>query len=183
MKFIDSIGLKYFYDKLKDKFDDKDKYIVAAALQGRQIDGTVTEVSTEAGKAGDIIYNSTEEKYYYSTGKAWREITVDNLVQFTNNSNKLLSTPYTVPKNYWATSSPFIDNVGNLNGVYKGESVGGYTKWYLVLSYIGGTKYQAIDKATGVSLDTYIEGDTKYDTPWELWLPENTSIGQIIINS
>lgn len=89
-----------------------------------------------------------------------------------------------IPSSSWKTSTPFNVLDGVVTNIYKGETVGNYTKWILI-PYVDGEskKYTAYKKGNA----NYIYSKYDFDPsqpllPWEFWLPSNLAVNTVEVN-
>lgn len=84
----------------------------------------------------------------------------------------------------WSTSTPFSILDGVVTNIYKGETVGNYTKWILIPYVDGETQtYTAYKKGNS----KYIYSKYNFDPnqpllPWEFWLPSNLTAGTVEVD-
>lgn len=170
---------------IKKEITDKDKYIIASALQGKDIISYSGTIASSNKKVGNIFYNTSNKKYYYYNGSSLAEITVDLLLDAANNNKKFPTRQWwEVASTIWQTSTPFYDIEGMVSAIYKGETVGDYTKWLLIMRQDSDDQTYSAYK-TGTS--SYIYGtkavsSAGYNSPWEIWLPSSLEAKSVSID-
>ncbi len=165
--------------------DEKDKYIIAAALQGKKIITYSSTVTTSDKKVGNIFYNTSTKKYMYYNGSSLVALTVDLLLTAANSNQKFPTREWwEVASTVWQTATPFVDTEGMVSAIYKGEIAGDYTKWLLIM------KQDSEDQtftATKSSDSSYVYSkqtipSSGYSHPWEIWLPTSLAAKSVNID-
>lgn len=98
------------------------------------------------------------------------------------NLSKMVTTE--IASSSWKTSTPFniLDDV--VTNIYKGETVGNYTKWILIPHADSEIqKYTAYKKGNA----NYIYSNYAFDPnqpllPWEFWLPSNLAVNTVEVD-
>lgn len=89
-----------------------------------------------------------------------------------------------IPSSSWKTSTPFNVLDGVVTNIYKGETVGNYTKWILIpYANTENQKYTAYKKGNA----NYIYSNYAFDPnqpllPWEFWLPSNLAVNTVEVD-
>lgn len=180
--------LQKIFKKIRTELSNRDKYIMAAALQGK----TVKTVSKGAAlpsqkKAGDIVYNQNDNTYRYWSGSSWTELTLSYLLQSANSVTylELFRSWEKIASSNHDSMTPFVDNERMILGIWKGESCGSYTKWLIEMNtedeqqtYSAGRTVK--DKYYGTH--TVPADGESYNAPWELWLPSDLAAKSVVIH-
>ena len=176
--------LSKIFSRIKTYIKERDRYIIAAALQGKDIISYKSgSVPNAAKKPGTLLYDMNTNHYGYWNNK-FVQITVDDIVTAVN-TNELspLRGYWKVSPSLWTTVTPFNILNGVVTDIYKGETVGGNTKWILIPYKDAETQtYTAGTTAKPFYYGTYNYDPDKYAAPWELWLPSNVDINTVIVD-
>lgn len=170
---------------IKKEISNKDKYIIASAMQGKSVISYSGTITSSDKKTGNIFYNTSTKKYYYYNGSSLSEITADLLLDAANNNKKFPTRQWwEVASTVWQTSTPFYDVEGMVSAIYKGETAGDYTKWILIMKQDSDDQTYSAFK-TGTS--SYVYGKTTisasgYAAPWEIWLPSSLAAKSVSID-
>lgn len=185
----------------KNYADSKDDAIIAAALIGKKIETVklpnikyLNNLRKDKGTflAVHIGFNSTDPYgyfYSYSSESAPILINADNLAEILLNFETYnASYPLGINKEEWSTLTPIVDGNIQISTIYKGETVGGFTKWIIMLNTGSGcetedqgyTAYQKDNTKYVYGKYSYIYQG--YNKPWELWLPSDAAVGSVIID-
>lgn len=185
----------------KNYADSKDDAIIAAALIGKNVEtirlkniNHLINLRKDKGTffAVHIDFSSTDPYgyfYSYSSESAPIRINADNLAKILLNFETYnASYPLGINKEEWSTLTPIVDDNKQISAIYKGETVGGFTKWIIMLNTGSGCETE------NQLYTAYKKGNTKYqygsyqylyqnfNKPWELWLPSSAASGSVIIN-
>lgn len=185
----------------KNYADSKDDAIIAAALIGKKIETVkllnikyLNNLRKDKGTflAVHIGFSSTDPYgyfYSYSNESAPIQINADNLAEILLNFESYnASYPFGINKDEWSTLTPIIDENKQISAIYKGETVGDFTKWIIMLNT--GSDCETEDQ----NYTAYKKGNTRYvygthsyyyemyNKPWELWLPSDAAAGSVIID-
>ncbi len=185
----------------KNYADSKDDAIIAAALIGKKVETIkllnfkyLENIRKDKGTflAVHIGFNSTIPMgyyYSYSNESAPIQINADNLAEILLNFESYnASYPFGINKDEWSTLTPIIDENKQISAIYKGETVGDFTKWIIMLNT--GSDCETEDQ----NYTAYKKGNTRYvygthsyyyemyNKPWELWLPSDAAAGSVIID-
>ncbi len=186
------------------KADEKDRAIIAAALIGKEVEYTTLisnripsarrPIGTFIGNAASVL-NLTRGNityyYFYSDSAAPMQVTVENLKTILTNYYTYNSSPYRlVSSSSWSTLTPIKDADGQISAIYKGETVGNFTKWIIIFNT--GTNCETEDQlyyARSSSNSSLVYGKYQYkypfttyfNAPWELWLPKSAAAGSVVI--
>ena len=84
----------------------------------------------------------------------------------------------------WSTDTPFIINNTTITNIYKGETVGKFTKWIL---FVYEDSEDQTYTATKTTNSNFLYGKYNYQMnvqvqPWELWLPSNLTTGSVTVD-
>lgn len=89
-----------------------------------------------------------------------------------------------IPSSSWKTSTPFniLDDV--VTNIYKGETVGNYTKWILIpYADTENKKYTAYKKGNADYIySNYAFNPSQPLLPWEFWLPSNLAVNTVEVD-
>lgn len=176
--------LSKIFSKIKTDIKEKDRYIIATALQGKAvISYNGTSVPTTARKAGAILYKMSTNQYGY-WNKKFIPFTIDDIITSIN-TNELfpIRRYWKVSSSIWETVTPFNILDGVITDIYKGETVGGNTKWILIP--YKDTETQTYTAGTTANLryyGSYNYDPNLYNAPWELWLPENLGSRTVVVD-
>lgn len=176
--------LSKIFSRIKTYIKERDRYIIAAALQGKDIISYKSDsVPIAAKKKGTLLYNMNTNNYGYWNNK-FVQITVDDIVTAVN-TNELspLRAYWKVSPSLWTTVTPFKILNGVITDIYKGETVGDNTKWILI-------PYKDVETQTytaGIASNPSYYGSYNYDpnhyaAPWELWLPSDVAVNTVIVD-
>lgn len=183
LKITKNILLKIF-SRIKTYIKERDRYIIAAALQGKDIISYKSaSVPDSAKKPGTLLYDMNTNHYGYWNNK-FVQITVDDIVTAVN-TNELspLRAYWKVSPSIWTTVTPFNILNGVVTDIYKGETVGGNTKWILIPYKDGETQTYNAGIASNLSYyGSYNYDPNHYAAPWELWLPSNVAVNTVIVD-
>lgn len=183
LKITKNILLKIF-SRIKTDIKEKDRYIIAAALQGKVItEYSGSSVPTAAKKKGNLLYRKDTKKYGYWNNK-FVQMTIDDIITAVNtNELSALRGCWKVSPLLWTQSTPFNILNGVVTDIYKGETVGGNTKWILIPYKNEETQtYTAGTTANPLYYGTYNYDHDKYAAPWELWLPSNLAVNTVVLD-
>lgn len=176
--------LSKIFSKIKTSIKERDRYIIAAALQGKDIISyRSASVPTAAKEQGTLLYDMNTNRYGYWNNK-FVQITIDDIVSAVN-TNELspLRAYWKVSPSLWATSTPFKILDGIITDIYKGETVGDNTKWILIPYKDTETQTYTAGIASNLSYyGSYNYNPECYAAPWELWLPSNLAKGSVTID-
>ena len=237
MKFIDAIGLKYFYDKLKDKFVQKsakvskenidiygitsyaDLYKMFVSIGDENVPAIIAADNTSSPKYFIMsMYNNTpsdEDNGLHVNKCCIMQICSntedgkikslgfkdDGIFTMTDNvvgkNTELFAANGTlfdittkadafteIPSSSWKTSTPFNILDGLVTNIYKGETVGNYTKWILIpYADSENQKYTAYKKGNAKYIYSQYDFDPNQPLlPWEFWLPSNLTSGTVEVD-
>ncbi len=186
----------------KNYADSKDDAIIAAALIGKNVETIrlknikyLNNIRKDKGTFLAIhigLDNSSIPYgyfYSYSNESAPIQITADNLAEILVNFESYnASYPLAINNNEWSTLTPIVDGNKQISAIYKGETVGDFTKWIIMLNT--GSDCELEDQL----YTAYKKGNTKYqygsynylyqnfNKPWELWLPSSAASGSVIVD-
>lgn len=185
----------------KNYADSKDDAIIAAALIGKKVETVkllninyLKNIRKDKGTflAVYIGFNSTLPMgYYYSYSgeSAPIQINADNLAEILLNFESYnASYPLNINKEEWSTLTPIVDGNDQISAIYKGETVGDFTKWIIMLNTGSGCETEDQDYTAYKKGNTrYVYGAYSYkyklyNKPWELWLPSDAAAGSVIID-
>lgn len=176
--------LSRIFSNVKSSIKEKDRYIIATALQGKTITSyNSTSVPIAARKAGTLLYKMDTKQYGY-WNKKFVPFTVDDIVTAVN-SNELspIRRYWKVSSSLWASATPFNIFNGVVIDIYKGETVGGNTKWILIPYKDTETQtYSAGTSSKPLYYGTYNYDPNRYAAPWELWLPSNLGSRTVVVD-
>lgn len=176
--------LSKIFSRIKTDIKERDRYIIAAALQGKDIISYKSaSVPNSAKKPGTLLYDMNTNHYGYWNNK-FVQITIDDIVTAVN-TNELspLRAYWKVSPSFWATVTPFNILNGVVTDIYKGETIGGNTKWILIpYKDVETQTYTAGTTAKPFYYGTYNYDPDKYAAPWELWLPSNLAVNTVIVD-
>lgn len=176
--------LSRIFSNVKSSIKEKDRYIIATALQGKTITSyNSTSVPIAARKAGTLLYKM-DTKQYGCWNKKFVPFTVDDIVTAVN-SNELspIRRYWKVSSSLWASATPFNIFNGVVIDIYKGETVGGNTKWILIPYKDTETQtYSAGTSSKPLYYGTYNYDPNRYAAPWELWLPSNLGSRTVVVD-
>lgn len=178
-----SDALTKIFKKIKDNLNEKDYYIIRAALQGRSIItiSNDSQVLSRKYTYGVILDYALKKKFYYSNGSTNTEITLSNLRTLLNG---ILAPCLKIPSSYWS-STPFMDVTGSsmLLNIVRCETVNGNTKWILYMDT--DSEDQIYTASTSSKVGYYGSHTVKYgfySQPWEIWIPSGASSGTVKID-
>lgn len=132
------------------------------------------------------LYKDASDNVYYATGGKLQKATTANLI--TAIDNGYCNSAVFIDKKYWSTLTPIVDGNSQISAIYKGETVGDFTKWIIMLNT--GSDCETEDQ----NYTAYKKGNTRYvygthsyyyemyNKPWELWLPSDATAGSVIID-
>lgn len=176
--------LSRIFSNVKSSIKEKDRYIIATALQGKTITSyNSTSVPIAARKAGTLLYKMDTKQYGY-WNKKFVPFTVDDIVTAVN-SNELspIRRYWKVSSSLWASATPFNIFNGVVIDIYIGETVGGNTKWILIPYKDTETQtYSAGTSSKPLYYGTYNYDPNRYAAPWELWLPSNLGSRTVVVD-
>lgn len=176
--------LSKIFSKIKTDIKEKDRYIIAAALQGKVItEYSGGSVPTAARKIGNLLYRKDTKRYGYWNSK-FVALTVDDVLTAVN-TNELSAVRgyWKVSSSIWATVTPFNIPNGVITDIYKGETVGDNTKWILIPYKDSETQtYTAGTTAKPRYYGSYNYYPDAYNAPWELWLPSNLGVKTVVVD-
>lgn len=176
--------LSKIFSRIKTDIKERDRCIIAAALQGKDIISYKSaSVPNSAKKLGTLLYNMNTNHYGYWNNK-FVQITIDDIVTAVN-TNELspLRSYWKVSPSFWTTVTPFNIFNGVVTDIYKGETVGGNTKWILIpYKDVETQTYTAGTTDKPLYYGTYNYDPDKYAAPWELWLPSNVAVNTVIVD-
>lgn len=176
--------LSRIFSNVKSSIKEKDRYIIATALQGKTITSyNSTSVPITARKAGTLLYKMDTNQYGY-WNKKFVPFTVDDIVTAVN-SNELspIRRYWKVSSSIWETVTPFNIPNGVITDIYKGETVGDNTKWILIPFKDSETQtYTAGTTAKPRYYGSYNYDPNLYNAPWELWLPSNLGSRTVVVD-
>lgn len=176
--------LSKIFSIIKTDIKEKDRYIIAAALQGKEIISyNSASVPFAARKPGTLLYKMSTNQYGYWNTK-FVPFTINDVVTAIN-SNELhaIRRFWKVSSSFWATATPFNILNGVVTDIYKGETVGGNTKWILIPYLDTETQtYSAGTSSKPLYYGTYNYDPNCYTAPWELWLPSNLGVKTVVVD-
>lgn len=176
--------LSKIFSKIKTDIKEKDRYIIAAALQGKVItEYSGGSVPTAARKIGNLLYRKDTKRYGYWNSK-FVALTVDDVLTAVNtNEMSAVRGYWKVSSSLWASATPFNILNGVVTDIYKGETVGGNTKWILIPYLDTETQtYSAGTSSKPLYYGTYNYDPNRYAAPWELWLPSNLAVRTVVVD-
>lgn len=163
---------------LQTRVTNDEKNILRAALNNKNITDYATQADAKTAlKIGDVgrVGPST-----YCMKNASGNLTILSVSSI--NSLMRWMSRY-VDLSRYKTKTPFKDVNGRISNIYKGETVGNYTKWILVMELDG--EDQTYIAGTSTYPNHYDQPYTCYDPgynkPWELWLPSNVEDQSVYI--
>lgn len=176
--------IKSDINTVKTSVDDKDKYILAVALQGKEITSyRGNSVPIAARKIGNLLYKMDTNQYGYWNSK-FVALSIGDILK-TINTNEFIPIRryWKVSSSLWTTATPFNILNGVVTDIYKGETVGGNTKWILI-------PYKDTETQTytaGITANLRYYGSYDYDpnhyaAPWELWLPSDLGVKTVVVD-
>lgn len=168
---------------LKTTVASYEEKIIRAALAGKRIiTGTaISSMPTTYAYQYDICYISSglQKGYYYFNSGNWSKISLSNLTA----TSSIFKFPVQIaPSNFAHT--PFNDVEGMISSVYKGEVVGSYVKWYIIMKTDSEdqTYYAGTSSNPNYYKQPYTCLTTGFNKPWELWLPLSTAKQSVYID-
>lgn len=176
--------LSKIFSKIKKDIKKRDGYIIAAALQGKDIISYKSaSVPIAARKTGTLLYDMNTNNYGYWNNK-FVQISVDDVLTAVNTNEFSPSRAYwKVSPSLWATATPFKILNEVITDIYKGETVGGNTKWILIPYKDSETQtYTAGTTSNLRYYGSYNYDPNHYAAPWELWLPSDVAVNTVIVN-
>lgn len=168
---------------LKTEVEIHEMKIIRAALAGKRIISgrSLSSIATTYAYQYDICYIVTgaSQGYYYFNAGSWNKITLSAL---TTTPGYFQHPCQIAPANFAHT--PFKDIEGMVSSVYKGEVVGSYVKWYVIMKT--DSEDQTYNAGTSSSSNYYGQPYTckasGFNKPWELWLPLSTAKQSVYID-
>lgn len=151
---------------LKTTVNDHERKIIRAALTGLPI----TKTNSFNLKSTMFQYDLFERSgsLYILLNNVFTKIGLSSLVDWADYFK--MPTPISTSD---IRMTPFKDVEGMITGIYKGEVVGDYRKWYLVMKE--DSEDQTYTAGTSTNINYYNQKYTCYygeiNKPWELWLP------------
>ena len=132
------------------------------------------------------FYMDANGNVYYANGGSLKKATTQNLIVAIENG--YCNSAVLINKSYWSTLTPIVDGNSQISAIYKGETVGDFTKWIIMLNTGSGCEtedqlYTAYKKDnTKYQYGSYQYLYQNFNKPWELWLPSDAASGSVIIN-
>lgn len=185
----------------KNYADSKDETIIAAALIGKHVEkisllniNYISRLRRDKGTFMAIYRGSSTAflygyYYFYSKTSAPIPLTADNLTEILIHFDSYNgSYPMEYLQDEWSTNTPIVDSNKQISSIYKGETVGGFTKWIIMFNTGNGCEtedqsYTAYKKSnTGYTYGTYEYRYENFNKPWELWLPSDAAVGSVVID-
>lgn len=178
--FVDSIKVNDNSIKLSEKNTTTnisyENYINPTGIFFRTITtmgslGTRVNTLLKINNNGIVLYNGSATKVFATNGETFDMNTKADA--FTE-----------IPLSSWKTSTPFNILDGVVTNIYKGETVGNYTKWILIpYADSENQKYTAYKKGNAKYIYSQYDFDPNQPLlPWEFWLPSNLTSGTVEVD-
>ena len=141
-----------------------------------------TDAQNNLKNLNDVCYVTGDSKYYRKLVSGLTEVTLASLKNYGYGTLQSIFSPFTdLTSN--KTYTPFKDSTGNLKTIIKGETIGGLTRWLLIMNDDG--KDQTYTAGTSSNARYYNQSFTHksgmFNKPWELWLPYNVNNQSVLI--
>lgn len=178
--FVDSIKVNDNSIKLSEKNTTTnityENYINPTGIFFRSLTtvgslGTRVNTLLKINNKGIALYNGSATEVFATNGKTFDMNTKADA--FTE-----------IPSSSWKTSTPFNILDGVVTNIYKGETVGNYTKWILIpYADSENQKYTAYKKGNAKYIYSQYDFDLNQPLlPWEFWLPSNLAVNTVEVD-
>ena len=169
---------------LANKVTTDEELILKAAFLSKSIPVFTTKADAQNNlkNLNDTCYVTGDGKYYRKQVSGLMEVTISSLNNYGYGVLQSICSPFadlTSNKTY----TPFKDSTGNLRTIIKGETIGGLTRWLLIMNDDG--EDQTYTAGTSSNARYYNQSFTHksgmFNKPWELWLPYNVDNQSVLI--
>ena len=169
---------------LADQVTTDEELILKAAFLSKSIPVFTkkTDAQNNLKNLNDVCYVTSDGKYYRKQVSGLMEVTLSSLNNYGYGVLQSIFSPFadlTSNKTY----TPFKDSTGNLKTIIKGETIGGLTRWLLIMNDDG--EDQTYTAGTSSNARYYNQSFTHksgmFNKPWELWLPYNVDNQSVLI--
>lgn len=171
---------------LADQVTTDEALILKAAFLSKPIPvfTTKTDAQNNLKTMYDVCYVTGDGKYYRKQAAGLTDVNLSTLKNLGYGVLQSIFSPLTDLTSH-KTYTPFKDSTGNLQTIIKGETIGGLTRWLLIMKDSGVDKNYYAGKSDSWGYYNYNHPfafkSGKFNRPWELWLPYNVANQSVLI--